>query len=762
MKAWIEPEPVPVSQELRQAVGGHLLLAETLARRGYGDPHAARAFLDPDAYTPTPAAALPDMARAAGRLEEAILRGESICVWGDFDVDGQTATAVLLSALRELGAIVSFHVPIRGDESHGLSMPRLRQLIGGGVSVILTCDTGVSDHEAIAFVKGQGADVIVTDHHELPQVLPPALAVLNPKLLPKDHPLRELPGVGVAYKLVEELYRRAGRQGQEVQYLDLVVLGLVADLSLQRGDVRYLIQRGLQWLRRSERPGLLALMEAAELDRSRLSEEHIAFGLAPRLNAAGRLADAHDAVELLTTRELTRARILASELEGLNARRQLLCDQVFQAAQAQIEADPSILEGVALVLSHPAWPVGVIGIVASRLAELYSRPAVLIATPEGELAHGSARSVEGCNITEAIAEHAALLASFGGHPMAAGFRLKVANVPAFRRGLVATVARMLGGVERQPTLAIDGYLPLEDLSLELVEDLERLAPFGPGNPPLTLATRHLTLKSHSTVGRSQEHLQLFVEDEQGTIRRVIWWQGAGWPLPEGRFDLAYAVRASDYRGQREVQIEWLDFRPSGEPAKAPVLGKVQVIDLRHHSQPEAILEALRRKDDILVWGEVQVPISCVDRYRLRPASALAIWTAPPGPQELRAALERVKPEKVYLFAQDPATDGPQAFLRRLAGLVRYALRRKQGRTTVGALAAATAQREETVRAGLAWLAARGSVQWLEEGEELRLSAGKARSRGELAQLGARLRSLLEETSAYREYYARAEEKNLVG
>jgi single-stranded-DNA-specific exonuclease len=608
--------------------------------------------------------------------------------------------------------------------------------------------------------------VIVTDHHDLPSTLPEPYAIVNPKMLPADHPLRELPGVGCAYKLSEELYRRAGRPEDTAQYLDLVALGIVADVAVQIGDTRYLLQRGLEALRHTGRVGLQVMMEIAELNPDWLTEEHIGFVLGPRLNALGRLADANVAVELLTTHDLGRVRILATELEGLNAHRKLLTDQVFQAAQAQIERDPSLLEDGALVLNHRSWPAGVIGIVASRLAERHGRPTVLIATPPGELGRGSARSVEGCNITAAIAAHGEMLASFGGHPMAAGLSIDPERIPEFRRALSRTVLETLGEVEEKVGLLIAGYLSLADLSLGLVEELERLAPFGPGNPPLILASKGLSLQSHTPVGRNDEHLQLIVEDEEGTAQKVIWWQWAGWPLPQGLFDLAYVVRASDYRGQRDVQVEWMDARPIEVPdvVLRPERPVIEVMDYRRVPNFRSLLERLREQEDLQIWSEAgaKAEVGGRDRYELSASKALVIWTTPPGPRELQAALDRVSPETVYLFGVDPGLDRPEEFLKRLTGLVRYALNSREGRAKVSALAAATAQREVTVRAGIAWLSARGHLAVrAEDGNELRLAKGPQSASAELAQVTAQVKALLEETAASRTHFARADKETLI-
>ena len=677
-------------------------------------------------------------------------------MWGDFDVDGQTATALLVGTLRDLGAHVSYHVPVRETASHGVDLPNLKQVIAGGARLILTCDTGVTAHEAASYARGQGVDMIITDHHELGASLPDATAIINPKLLDsRDHPLADLPGVGVAYKLAEALYERARRPKDAARHLDLVALGIVADLALQRGDTRYLLQRGLAALRRTERPGLVALMEKAELDPTWLSEEHIGFVLGPRLNAAGRLADANACVDLLTTGDIGRARILAADLEALNARRKLLCNQVEQGAETQIARDPSLLEGGALVLANPAWPAGIIGIVASRLVERYGKPTILIASPPGEVARASARSVPGVNITAALAAHAELLVNFGGHPMAAGFGIDPERIPELRRALSRTTAAMLADAHVETGLRIDGVLPLAELTPALADDLGRLAPFGPGNPPLTLAAERLRARPGKKVGRNDEHRLVIVTDEAGGERQVIWWDGGSEPLPEGRFDLAYVARNSTYRGTRELQVEWVDARACAEAeVEVKVKAEVEVEDYRTVEQPREALAEIVERGEVAVWreGGGAGDIAGYDRWDLPPAATLVIWTAPPWSRELRAALAQVGPARVCLFGRDPGADTSEAFIRQLSGLVKHALKTHNGRAPVAQLAAATAHREATVRLGLAWLAARGHIRVVEETNgEVQLAAGDglAAPEAELKALDARLAAALAETAAYR-------------
>ena len=296
---WMEPAPLRYPDLLPDL---HPLVAQTLVRRGMNTPEAARAFLDSNAYSPTKSSELPGLIEAVDRVERAIKQHDPICIWGDFDVDGQTSTTVLFQTLRVLDADITFHIPVRGLESHGVNIPFLKEIIGRGAKLILTCDTGVTANEAVEYARTCGVEMIITDHHDLPDILPQAFSVINPKMLPAGHPLSTLAGVGVAYKFAEELIAHFPTVDfQTDSLLDLVALGLVADLAILKGDARYLVQKGLVQLRNTKRLGLQVMMEMAELVPVNLTEEHIGFVLGPRLNALGRLGDANPAVELLTT-----------------------------------------------------------------------------------------------------------------------------------------------------------------------------------------------------------------------------------------------------------------------------------------------------------------------------------------------------------------------------------------------------------------------------------------------------------------------------
>ncbi|MGH9838134.1 MAG: single-stranded-DNA-specific exonuclease RecJ [Blastocatellia bacterium] len=744
------PKPVNVPDALRQFVGGHPLVAERLGRMGITEASSAKAFLDPAGYTPGSPFELPDLAVAVERLQRAINNGEPILVWGDFDVDGQTATALLFTALQRMGANVQYHVPLRDGEGHGMHLPKLREWLGRGVRVIVTCDTGITSHEAIAAAQAAGVDVIVTDHHLPGDSLPAAHAVINPMRLPPGHALREIPGVAVAYQLISAMI------GDCDDLLDLVALGIVADVAEQRNDTRWLLQRGLTVMRLSRRAGLQALLESAAVNQLELDEGDIGFALAPRLNAQGRLGDAADSVELLSTTDKARAAELANQLEGMNARRRLESRLVEESAHAMIEQDPSLLEYAAIVLSRPDWSGGVVGIVANRLAEKHHKPVVLLCE-QGEAAFGSARSVAGCNITDALRACRAKLMKFGGHAMAAGLALRREDLYEFRRMLSRTVREMMPGEQEEPALELDGQLHLNEISQALVQDLRRLAPFGNGNPLLMLVSRDLRLVRKKKLGRKGDHRELLVEDETGARQRVLWWRAGETAELPGRFDLAYNLRISRFAGEPEVVLELRDLqsRESEQIAVASTAPAYEVEDYSREPEPTATLvEVLARYPGALVWREADSAVAGCNRTELKRAEALVVWTTPPGPAEWQAVLDAVRPRRIVIFGQPPSPHTVESFLQRLGGLLKYTISAKGGRTTLAALAAAMAEREDAVRYGLNWFQEAGQlgVDRLPGGGVLVVQKAEEREPADRVAIEKLLNTTLAETVAYRKHW----------
>jgi len=755
MTRWLDPHPVNVPASF-SALGLPPLVAQTLIRRGILTPDSARAFLHPDEIPSTP---FPNIEPAVERIQEAIRDNNMICVWGDFDVDGQTSTALLVQTLQMLNANVVYYIPIRGKESHGVHIESLKPILDNGAKLIVTCDTGITAHAAVDYANSRGVDVVITDHHDLGETLPNAKAVINPKLLPKDHPLKNLAGVGVAYKLAEALLI-VNCKSEIENLLDLVALGLIADVALLKGETRSLAQKGIQALRNTKRLGLKVIAELSSTNLETLTEETIGFTFAPRLNALGRLSDANPAVELLLTQDSARARVLATQIEGLNAQRRLLTSQVTEAAEAQLRQNPELLTEPAIVLSHPNWPGGVVGIVANRLVDRYHKPALLLTESEDGILRGSARSVEGLHITEAITANKDLLMGFGGHPMAAGVSLQKDNLTSFRKGLGKAIEKQLGEITREePSLQIDAWLGLDELTLELADALEMLAPFGAGNPSLTMATHGVRLKSVSTIGKAKEHLRLTVEDEDGNTQGILWWSGAGENLPEGesKFDIAYSLRASTFRGQKQVTLQFEEFLITEEKPVEVKASKLDVVDLR--------LESGKWNEivNVLSWAEGADKSKGRSRFELLKADELVIYTTPPALADLRTTLEIVKPKKVYIFGVSPKPQKADEFLSQLAGMAKYVINNKTGKVSVKELAVATAQRESVIRIGLEWLAAGGHIAVSDEGEAVLLSAGNGEANQYVQkELYVAVKGILEETAAYREYFARANIESIMG
>jgi single-stranded-DNA-specific exonuclease len=770
MTTWLDPQPVNTSPFEKLSL--HPLVAQTLIRRGYTHPDAALDYLDPLRAPARNATELPGLESALDRIITAIRSREPICVWGDFDVDGQTSTTILVQTLRSLGAEVTYHIPIRSKESHGVNLKNLEPIIDRGAKLIVTCDTGISACDEVDYAKSRGVDFVITDHHDLPDPLPNASSIVDPKFLSTDHPLANLPGAGVAYKLSEALIDRwkletgkpkSGRFLNPESLLDLAALGIIADLALLTGDTRAMAQKGIRVLRNTDRLGLKTIAQLSSLDLSQATEESIGFNLGPRLNALGRLGDANPAVELFLTQDPVEARGLAAHIEVLNTQRRLLTNQVYQAAEAQINADPALLTQPFIFLTHNSWPGGVIGIVASRFVERYHKATILLTASDEGMLIGSARSVEGLNITEAIAANKKYLLGFGGHPMAAGLSLSPANLIDFRKAMNKTVEKMLGAmILEEPVLQIDKWLEFQEITFDLANALEELAPFGPGNRSLVFATHGLKLRSKIEIGPEKEHIKLVVTNDKKENREVLWWNGGIEEIPaslasEGaKFDLAYRLRANSYRGERQMNLEFVDFKVTEQKSIEVRKATAEIRDLR--LRPASV----QIPASTLIWAEGTEKLKGYSRYALHKADEFAIWTTPPSPVELQHALEIVKPKIIYLIALNPAKEKVDEFLTHLAGLTKFAINQRSGKLKLSELAAITAHREATIRLGLEWLAVCGHFVMESHEDEYQLRTGDDMTNSYLrGELFIAVKEALEETTAYRVHFRRADPESIL-
>ncbi|MCD6531737.1 single-stranded-DNA-specific exonuclease RecJ, partial [bacterium] len=479
---WVlaEREDPALSSQLAKELNIPSVIAQILVNRGLKTVSQLKSFFYPSLSDLSDPFLLPDMEKAVGRILEALRNRERIVIFGDYDVDGLTSTALLYYVLSRFGADVIYYLPDRLLEGYGLSEKGIDEAIDKGASLLISVDCGITGIDSVRYAQSRGLDCIITDHHEPGEEIPDAVAVVDPKLMDEDTPFRELAGVGVAYKLADALYEKLGEDKTFLhEHLDLVGLGTVADIVPLTGENRILAKFGLRTLERTSKPGLKALMQVAGLWGSELSSWHIVFVLAPRLNAVGRVSDPTIAFKLLISRSHQEAMELALLLEEENHRRKELDERIF--AEAVENAERTMRPGDrALVLVSDNWHLGVIGIVASRLVEKYYRPVVLISTVDG-MGKGSARSIPGFHLLDAIRDSSDLLTKFGGHKYAAGLCIENDKIEEFRARFLEYAARHLSDEDLIPQLSIDAKIDPDEIDLNLIKWLDLFAPYGPDN-----------------------------------------------------------------------------------------------------------------------------------------------------------------------------------------------------------------------------------------------------------------------------------------
>jgi single-stranded-DNA-specific exonuclease len=554
------------------------LVAQLLINRGIDDPQRATDFLQARLSLLRDPEGLPGVSRAAGRITQAIAEDRPIIVYGDYDVDGVCGVSLLWACLRLAGARkASYYIPRRIEEGYGVNADALRRLAAeAGPALVVTVDCGISARTEAELARALGLELIITDHHALGGELPAADVIVHPRLPGGEAPFGDLCGAAVAFKLAWQVCKSFGDGKRAsphlrdflVQSLGLVALATIADVVPLQGENRILVRHGLAGIREAARPGLRALLGVAGcLDKSRVTTGMVGFGLAPRINAAGRLEHAMRAVELLTTDDPLLAHSIAQELDQLNIRRQELEQQITREAHEIIREQGGVEERGAVVVGREGWHPGVIGIVASRLVEAYHRPAVVVAFGE-DLAQGSARSLPGFDLYAAIRDCSEGLAGFGGHAGAAGLKLATERFPGFARRFEERCRLTLTPEQLQKVLVIDAEIPLNALSLSVVEDIERLEPHGPGNPrPLLLATGVRVVGEPRLVGEHKNHLQLRLAQGSSLLKAVGWGMAdrAASLGPGALCSVVFHASINEWNGRREVQLELKDFAIDSGP-----------------------------------------------------------------------------------------------------------------------------------------------------------------------------------------------------
>lgn len=572
----VEACDAPRAAELARALGVPPIVARLLVIRGLADPDAARRFLEPSLDHLHDPMTLTDLPKAVERIEAAIARREPIAVHGDYDVDGVTSTVMLRRVIEWLGGEVRHFLPERLRDGYGLNVPAVDRLHAEGVRLIVSVDCGIRADAAAHRAGELGVDLVVTDHHEPDAALPDAYAVVNPKRPDCPYPDKHLAGVGVAFKLVQALATRAGKQEWLRGFVKIAALGTIADVVPLTGENRVIAKLGLDGLSAPRHVvGLRALLEEAKLLGKRVSSHHVAFQLAPRINAAGRMASPELAAELLLLSgedRLEEARALARRLNEENTRRQDEERAILEQAKQAIEKDPSIGAHRVLVVAGEGWHRGVIGIVASKLVETYCKPTVVLSI-EGDTAHGSCRSIPEFDMLGGLERCEPLFERFGGHRQAAGLTIQASRVGEFRDRLAEHALEVLSPEDLVPRVRVDSLLPLEDLGVEVVTALERLAPFGMGNPAPVFHSGATRVDSGPRVMK-ERHINVSLRQGTRTYRAVMW-RGREWSAlidqHRSALDVAYTIQRNDYMGQDSIELCLCAVRPAEAATSDPAV-----------------------------------------------------------------------------------------------------------------------------------------------------------------------------------------------
>ncbi len=554
---WNLLPPAP-AQYLTNTSGLPPLIAQLLYNRGVTEPSRIRAFLTGDKCLSGNPFLLPDIHQATTRIYRALLSGEKIAIYGDFDVDGITGTALLVQGLSSLGGKVIPYIPHRLTEGYGLKTSTLENLQQQGISLVITVDCGITAIPEVEKAQKKGLDIVITDHHTPLPEIPPAVAAVDPKLPHSKYPFSELTGVGVAFKLLQALLKGMGKEKQADELMDLVALGTIADIAPLLGENRYLVKQGLKLINADPRPGLRELIAQTNLTIGSIDSESVSWVLAPRLNAAGRLAHAMTSYKLLMTDSTQEARQLSIWLDKKNTERQKLTTTTLNKAREQILA-----QGISslLIADDKDYPIGIAGLVAGRISDEFYRPTIVIRTGD-RTSSGSCRSIPEFNIIQALNQCSSLLTQFGGHSQAAGFTLPTENLARLRQHLSQLATTQLEGVDLQPQLDIDAEVVLPDLAGDTFQAIQRLAPFGCGNPSPTFVSRRVEVVDCRTMGNNEDHLRLKLK-QGDTI-----WNGVGFRLGEhltevsSPLDMVYNLEIDKWSGEERLRLNLLDFAPS--------------------------------------------------------------------------------------------------------------------------------------------------------------------------------------------------------
>lgn len=723
-KVWKVKNSQNISQELIKAARSEIL-AKLLYNRGLDSVPKIVSFLNPLKMNFASPYVFSDMAKTVTRIKQAVEKNENITVYGDFDADGITSTAVLYKTLEAIGANVNYYLPDRESESHGLNTKALVKIISKKKSkLIITVDCGIGNIEEINFANSFKADVIITDHHEAPEVLPNAFAIINPKAqnaLKEDLTLEELQslsnlaGVGVAFKLSCALLEEFNKTDFVDELLPLVSVGTVADVVPLLGENRAFVTMGLELIRAGKHLGISELLKTAGVNETTATSETVAFTVAPRLNAAGRLDSAEKALNLLISNDINNIQEAVSLLNSLNSQRQDMCDDIFREAVSLIEKEPGKYKS-SIILFNESWHLGIIGIVASKLIEKYNRP-VFLMTRDNEnlnIIRCSCRSISAMNVYEVLSAHSDYFIKFGGHSMAAGFNFdeNAISFNNFSQLLNSAIELLLESVDLSPVLEIDAEIDSKDLDMELVEKIEKLQPFGACNSSPVFALKDLKLTQFKFMGQNSNHLKLFAISSDNRQFECVKWNTTEFNVPlNSKIDVAFYPKVNEFNGNVTIQLDLKDIK--SEALKENKVGlKIldhrrktnileQVIDYVNNSKKQIALfiEDRKTEEKFLKYDKIKSKI--FNRQSIpENVEQVMFFDCPPDNELFCKILSSTKADTVHLMNFDSESMEVIDFIKQLSGMLKYSAAKKDGHINVEELAKLTNTNDRIIQMAL--------------------------------------------------------------
>lgn len=724
------------------------LLERLLFLRGIKNEQEIKEFLNPIELTLTHPNVFCDMQKALERISNAINNQENILIYGDFDADGVTSTSLLLKTFRHLGAKVDYFIPDRDQEGHGLNSKALVKLMTAKKpKLIITVDCGVSDVEQVQFLKSFKVDVIITDHHEAPEILPEALAIINPKaknalddkLSTKEIKyLTSLAGVGVAFKLALAILEHYEQIEFAYELLPYVTVGTIADIVPLIGENRYFVTKGLELISNDKHHGIKRLLEVSgNWNNTGITADKIAFGVAPRINASGRLDTVEDAIKVLTSDNKQEIEIAINSLDNFNKIRQKLCEDTFMEAQEMLKTQGNSDD--AIVLFNPNWHIGIIGIVASKFVEKYYKPSFLMTfSEETKQIRCSSRSVEGVNVYDVLSANSELFEGFGGHAMAGGFSFDSQKVSfeEIKNALNKTIKEIVGDKKFLPKIFVDMELEPGEINGNLIADIERLQPFGAGNPNPIFVLNNLTLLQKKLMGSDRNHLKLVVGDTQNNTYDCIWWQKGDISLNQGdKLDIAFYPQTNTYNGNTTIQLIIEDIHSDNfsqeqiteEIQKAP---QIKFYDHRKKTNIFANVEDYVRTSDfkISVFAEDKSVINALkpysalserifNRQTLVNCDALMFFDYPASEKLFSELIKKSSPKSLHFMNYEVKKINEKELLKTFSGMLKYSFNNQQGAFNLEKSASFLALEEGIIIAMIQLFEEAGLLKIIEKGEK---------------------------------------------